>query len=189
MSEGSLYKNMMLLGFGAEACIESKLYGPALILIYSAIDTVGWLDSPHRFATQDSFEKWVNGYLLRAKALPCTSLELYAARCGLLHTFTGDSGLSSSGKARGICYAWGTASADDLRRVLDELGKSEEYVAVHANDLYEAWKLGLTQFMADLEKDASRKAGVCRKANRFFVGMGLERVSNIISWLDGKGGP
>jgi hypothetical protein len=45
MSEPTLYKNLMVLGSGIDACLEKKLTGPTLILICSAIDTVGWLDS------------------------------------------------------------------------------------------------------------------------------------------------
>ena len=45
MNELALYKNIMILGRGIEACIEKNLTGAALILIYSGIDTVGWLDS------------------------------------------------------------------------------------------------------------------------------------------------
>lgn len=50
MTEFPLYKNILLLASGIEACIEKKLNSPALILIYSGIDTVGWLDSAEEFA-------------------------------------------------------------------------------------------------------------------------------------------
>jgi hypothetical protein len=105
VSEHVLYKNLMLLGEGIETCLERKRIAPALILLYSAIDTSGWLDSAESHATRESFLQWVDRYLLNAKPLTCTALELYAARCGLLHTFTPDSRLSSEGKARRICYA------------------------------------------------------------------------------------
>jgi len=115
MDEFPLYRNMMLLASGIDACMEKKLITPALILIYSAIDTTGWLDSNEAFATRTSFMNWVDDYLLKASSLQCTSLDLYAARWGLLHTFTADSQLSFSGKARSICYAWGTAKVDYMR--------------------------------------------------------------------------
>ena len=43
MERYPILKNMMLLTSGIGACIEKKLFTPALILIYSAIDTTGWL--------------------------------------------------------------------------------------------------------------------------------------------------
>ena len=67
MTEFPLYKNILLLASGIEACIEKKLNSSALILIYSGIDTVGWLDSAEEFATKTSFKKWVDTYLLKTK--------------------------------------------------------------------------------------------------------------------------
>jgi hypothetical protein len=184
MGELVLYKNIMLLGSGIDACIEKKLSSPALILIYSGIDTVGWLDSSENYATKTSFMRWVDAYLLKAKPLQCTSLELYAARCGLLHTFTPDSQLSSVGKARRIYYAWGTASVQDLQRTIDLTNKIGEYVAVHVNDLYEAWRQGVLQFAEELEKDPDRKSRVYKKAGKFFSELGLDTMCDVLTKLD-----
>ena len=129
--------NLMLLGSGVEACLRDNLSAPALILLYSGIDTTGWLDSDQRYATRSSFINWVDKYLLRAKPLACTALDLYAARCGLVHIFTPDSQLSAQRHARRICYAWGSAQMEDLQRTIDISNKGAEYVAVHVNDLYE----------------------------------------------------
>jgi hypothetical protein len=184
MSELALYRNIMLLGKGIDACIEKKLTAPALILIYSGIDTAGWLDSSEDYATKTSFMNWVDAYLLKAKPLQCTSMDLYAARCGLLHTFTPDSKLSSAGKACRICYAWGTASVKDLQRTIDLTNKSGEYVGVHIDDLYEGWRLGVLQFAEELEKDSVRKSRVYSKAARFFSELGMEDVCKVLTKLD-----
>lgn len=184
MSELALYKNIMLLGRGIDACIEKKLTAPALILIYSGIDTAGWLDSSEEYATRTSFMNWVDAYLLKAKPLRCMAMDLYAARCGLLHTFTPNSKLTSEGKARRICYAWGAASVQDLQRTIDLTNKSEEYVAVHIDDLYEAWRLGVLQFAEELEKDRDRKSRVYSKAAKFFSGLGMEDVCKVLTKLE-----
>jgi len=88
MSDQKLYENLMSLGRGVDVCLYNKLIGPALTLIYTGIDTVGWLDSNNPCATRDSFMGWTNRYLLSSNRLACTAIDLYAARCGLLHTFT-----------------------------------------------------------------------------------------------------
>ncbi len=186
MNEFPLFKNMMLLTAGIDACIEKKAITPALILIYSAIDTTGWLDSTEAFSTRNDFMSWVDRYLLKAKPLRCTSLDLYAARCGLLHTFTPDSQLSSSGKARVICYAWGKAKAEDLQRTIDFKNKSNELVAVHVYELYEAWKSGLVPFGEDLDKDPARSTRVLAKAGKFFAELGVKTMSEILSAIDTK---
>ncbi len=184
MSELALYKNLMLLGSGIEDCLDKELSLPALVLLYCAIDTTGWLDSRKSEATRGSFTKWVDHYLLKAKLLGCTSLELYGARCGLLHTFSPDSRLSLKGKARRFCYAWGTASAEDMQRTIDLANKSTELVAVHVNDLYEGWRLGLLAFTQELQNDPGRKSRVCRKAEKFFAEVGLEVVRDALTRLD-----
>ena len=184
MTEFPLYKNILLLASGIEACIEKKLNSSALILIYSGIDTVGWLDSAEEFATKTSFKKWVDTYLLKAKPLACTSLDLYAARCGLLHTFTPDSKLRSKGRARYINYAFGSAAVQDMQRTIDWRNNSDKYVAIHVNDLYKAWQLGVLRFCEELEKDPERKAQVHKKAGQFFVELGLDTMSDILTVVD-----
>jgi hypothetical protein len=184
MSEFALYENIMLLGSGIEACIEKKLSSPALILIYSAIDIVGWLDSNNEYANQTSFIKWVDAYLLKAKSLECTALDLYAARCGLVHTFSSDSHLTSKRKARRIYYAWGTANVQHLQRTIELMKKSKELVAVHVNDLYEGWQLGVLKFIEELEKDRERKLRVFEKATKFFSELGLETLPKILDKID-----
>jgi hypothetical protein len=174
----------MLLGAGIEVCIEKELNAPALILIYSAIDTIGWLDSVDDFATRTSFINWVNTYLLKAKTLKCSAIDLYSARCGLLHTFTAESRLSSEKKALRIFYAWGTGSVQYLQRLIDSSHKSSEYVAVHVNDLYKGWQLGVKNFIEDLEKDHERKSRVYKKAAKFFTELGKENVPMLIIKLN-----
>jgi len=184
MSELALYKNFMLLARGVDACIEKKLTAPALILIYSGIDTAGWIDSNEDCATRTSFIKWVEAYLNKTIPLQCTAVDLYAARCGLLHTFTPDSKLTCDGKARRICYAWGTASVENLQHTIDLTNNSGEYVAVHIDDLNEAWRLGVLEFAKELERDLDRKLRVYRKASKFFSELGKEDLCNALTILE-----
>jgi len=184
MDEYPLLNNMMLLTSGIEACIKKKATIPALVLIYSAIDTTGWLDSTEMFSSRNDFIRWVDNYLLKAKPLKCTAIDLYAARCGLLHTFTPDSQLSSSGKARVICYAWGKGKVEDMQRAIDLQCKSNELVAVHVNELYQAWLSGLALWGEDLDKDSNRTAKVLGKAKKFFSNLGMETMSEMLTVID-----
>ena len=184
MDEYPLYKNLMSLASGIDACIEKKAITSALVLIYSSIDTTWWLDSTETFATRNDFMRWVDDYLLKAKPLKCTSLDLYAARCGLVHTFTPDSQLSTLGKARVICYAWGTARVEDMQHTIDIKNKSDELVAVHVDELYQAWQSGLILFAQDLEKDLNRKMRVLTKARKFFSELGTDTMSEILFAID-----
>lgn len=185
MEEYPLLKNMTLLRSGIDACIEKKASVPALILIYSAIDTTGWLDSTEAFSTRAGFIRWVDNYLLKAKPLKCTAIDLYAARCGLLHTFTPDSQLSTLGKARVISYAWGKAKADDMQQIMDYKNKSNHLVVIHVDELYRAWLSGLLLWGKDLDRDSDRSARVLTKAAKFFTDVGVETTLEILSGIEG----
>jgi hypothetical protein len=177
---------MMLLTSGIGSCIEKKAFAPTLILIYSAIDTTGWLDSPEEFFSKDSFMCWVNNYLLKSKLLKCTAIDLYAARCGLLHTFTPNSKLSFSEKVRVISYAWGKAKVENMQRVMDYENKTNHSVVVHVEELYQAWLSGLALWGEDLDKDSDRSAKVLVKAAKFFVDVSAETLSDILLAIDNR---
>ncbi|MFC1619192.1 hypothetical protein ACFL45_04525 [Candidatus Neomarinimicrobiota bacterium] len=169
MSEAKLIENMRQLGEGIQACLDKKLYTSALILIYSAIDITGWLASTNPKAkVRKRFTNWVDSYLLSAKELGCTSLELYSARCGLVHTFTPDSKIVESEKVRRIAYAWGEKKSSDLQKLIEKTGWSDRLVAVRVEDLYEAWRLGLVMFIHELKDNQKRAEVVYTRASKFY---------------------
>jgi hypothetical protein len=186
MSEEKLRKNLMSLMTGIDACLERKLKGPALTLIYSTIDTAGWLDTEQAFTSRQGFINWTEKYLLPAKPLLCDAIDLYAARCGLLHTFTPDSQLSVHGKARRLCYAWGTAKVQDVQRLIDLTNGTQIYAAVHVDELYEALKLGLLAFIDDIENDPPRSSRVMAKAKKFFSELDVASVEELITAIDNR---
>lgn len=167
MSSKSLHDNLLALEEGVRICIENKLLAPALVLVYSGIDMIGWMDSNDECATKRSFLEWVEKYLLKQKDIVCTAMDLYAARCGLLHTFTPFSQLHTDGKARVICYAWGPASVSDLQSGLKGVD-GDTAIAVHVSDLFAAWQLGVSEFLADIEKDNERRERTYKKAAMCF---------------------
>lgn len=85
--------------------LGSNLHTPALILAYSLIDIAGWLDSNHK-SVRVRFTSWVDKYVLPEAGLTCSSMDLYGARCGFLHSYSATSDLSASQKASKIFYAW-----------------------------------------------------------------------------------
>ena len=183
MSESVLLSNLMMLAAGIDSCVQQKNTLSALILLYAAIDAAGWLDSEQPNATRRSFMSWTQRYLLQATALDCTAIDLYAARCGLLHTFTPESQLASEGEARYICYAWGDARVEAMKAIIGRMGKAECYVAVHFGDLYEAWQQGLVAFTQDLDADPERKARVFLKATKFFTSMEKGTARQVLNTL------
>jgi hypothetical protein len=175
VSETKLYGNMMQLGAGIETCLEKRLVTPALILLYSAIDIASWLASDNPNASvRDYFTGWVQDYVLSGKPLGCDALELYSARCGLVHTLTPDSRLVEQAGVRRIAYAWGTAKSSDLQSLIDRTGWSDRLVAVHVEELYEAWRLGLLAFTEALQENSQKATAVYERANKFFDNLAAE---------------
>ena len=112
----NLFKNYYQLIQATDDCINKHMIMPALILIYSAIDSAGWIasdDLDEGVGTR--FQNWVNKWMLKSGKLKCTAEELYAARCGVLHTLTPNSTLSEKKGVKRIAYAWGKAKHEGLR--------------------------------------------------------------------------
>jgi hypothetical protein len=163
-----LYRNLYELTDGMHACMERKSYLSSLVLFFSAVDTLGWLDSDDAFATKTSFVQWVERYLLPCSSLRCTALDLYAARCGLLHTFSPESALASRGEARRICWAFGGADPGTLGDVVGSEPDPELFVTLHVSDLHAAWLEGLQAFLEQLDSSPTRASTAYSKADAFY---------------------
>jgi hypothetical protein len=134
---------------GIDLCVKAGLHAPALILLYSGVDIAGWMasESPST-SVRDSFTAWVDKYL-RPTVLGCTALELYGARCAILHTLTTESKLYEDGHVRKIIYAWFPSGVETLRRMSAMM---PEYIAVQADHLVDAYRRGIALFMEDLKE-------------------------------------
>jgi hypothetical protein len=148
--------------------LENKRITPSLILISSIFDILGWLSSSEEFASSKSFIQWIKTYLLPYQKLDCSAIDLYAARCGLIHTFSPHSKLSEAHKARKICWAWGNTSLQDLKTVIQKTKKEDVYVAVHVNDLVIEMGNAVDRFLEELIKNPERLKLAEEKANNFF---------------------
>ena len=56
--------------------LEASKPMSAMILVYSAVDILGALDSDDGVATRDTFVDWANRYMDPVGALGCSGLEL-----------------------------------------------------------------------------------------------------------------
>lgn len=113
--------------------------------------------------------------------LGCTAMDLYAARCGLLHTFTGQSHLSRAGKARMVVYASGKDEAEDLTEFI-QLGRLSDCVAVKTEDLVEAYRRGLGLCLKELTADPEKAKALNEKATHFYTEMSSEERDRLVDW-------
>ena len=150
---------------GIHVALENRCYASAVILIYAGIDTMAYLNMPEgqQDVTRNDFVQWVDRYI----HFPCEEqvggLELYGARCGMLHTHSIVSGLSRQGRIRQIGY---------LDRSVPEVSYSpsvsEDLVLVSIEALAEAFFSGVDRSLVELFSD-KQKAPVADQRLRTLV--------------------
>jgi hypothetical protein len=137
MPTPQFFQNYSQVIAGIRLCIERGLLSPALILIYSTMDSYAWAVSEKRSSVRSSFEAFVAEYVLPNHPMPCSPTDLFAARCAILHTLTGDSDLSERDKAKTIEYVWGAAGHTSLATTKGNPGL-RKIVTLHIEDLANA---------------------------------------------------
>lgn len=134
---------------------QNRLYGHALVLIHSTIDTVGLLDAPTTqvSATGASYKAWVKKYLLPEGNFEFDEVDLWASRCAVLHTFTSESDLSRGAKARQLQFYSGDKETQAARHFRDFTRSAEggKHAPVHWQDFCEVFFAALKAFVPVLE--------------------------------------
>ncbi len=134
--------------------VRANLYPHSLVVIYSTIDTCGLLGAPsvQNIATGESFKNWVKKYVLTYPGLEFNEVDLWCARCAVLHTFTSESNLSNARKARQLHYFTGDKTAPHIQQFISFTKNHEggKYLPVHYGDLAEAVFCGMKAFVPDL---------------------------------------
>lgn len=136
---------------------ENRLLGQMLVIMYSAIDTMGLLDAPPstKKATGETFQNWVRKYLLKKNNFEFNALDLWAARCAVLHTFTAESELSNSGKAKKIFYISGNTDMTLVQALTEGARSIDNGTNVPAiiEDVHLAFSSSLQNFSQNLVKN------------------------------------
>jgi hypothetical protein len=132
---------------GIEVLLEEKCYGSAVILIYAGMEAMAFLNMPARQqdVTRTDFITWVEKYI----RFPCreqlTGLDLYGARCSMLHTYSATSNLSREGKCRLVGYM--NKGVPEVRYAPE---KYEDTVMVSITGLAESFFKGVDRFIIDV---------------------------------------
>jgi hypothetical protein len=180
-AELNFLKNNAEMLDAAQRCLELRQFLPALVLIYAHIDTLAWAASKKaRAETRRNFEGWATRWLLPhlSKHAPeVTATDLFAARCGVLHTLTGKSDLAATGSAREISYAWGTGRVDVLRSAIVDSGLAAKLVALHYDDLLSSLRHSVADFVAYAESDAELSAQLEVAAGKHYENIAIPSSS------------
>ena len=142
--------------------LANECFRGAILLIYSGIDTMAFLDMPcnQKEVQSKDFIKWADRYI----RFPCneqlTGEEMYSARCGMLHSYSPYSRSTRDGRCRIVGYV--DKSVPEIRY---DPNVSKELVLVSVVALSEAFFLGVDQFLIDLYSDAKKAATADERFN------------------------
>jgi hypothetical protein len=103
---------------GIDACIHAQCLVSAVALIYSAIDNLAALTRPPNQpdTNREIFVNWVSKYLEPERTLKCSAMDLYGARCGVLHNYSPYSQKLREGQAKALIYKWRNGPDPDPNR-------------------------------------------------------------------------
>lgn len=138
---------------GIRMALEMDCYSSAVILIYSGMDTMAFLNMPanQQDVTRHDFIEWAERYI----QFPCkeqlSGLDLYGARCSMLHTYSAFSRLSREGRCRMIGYM-----DQSIPEVIYNLDAARDLVMVSIQGLAEAFFSGVDRFLIDLFANPDR---------------------------------
>jgi hypothetical protein len=137
----------------------------ALVLLYSGMDAMAFMSLPagRDSVTRKEYVAWAEKYIRFSSAVQVTGLELYAARCGVLHTFTPDSDLSRDNKVRRIVYVNRHTPV-----VSYDPNEPANIVLMSVHGLYEAFVAGVQQFLSDLHADKASEAAALVRLDTMF---------------------
>ena len=177
------YRHMLDLFESIEDCFAKNRFLPSLALVYSGIDVMASLEAKSDENVQVRFVKWIESYLLKVGLLHCSAIELYAARCAIIHTFTPRSSLSKRGKARSIYYAWGDADVADFEKASRILGRTD-IVMVHVRDLIDAFRQAVMNYLDEIDAQPHRGQVIESALGHWFMDCNPKEIKSLITMHD-----
>jgi hypothetical protein len=184
VSEGAkkmekFHKHVSDLVEAIQDCLAKHRILPCLTLLYSGMDVLASLEAKPGEGTEKSFVRWVDLYVLKGGKFSCTALDLYAARCGIVHAFSAESRLRQSGKARTVVYAWGDADAKKLEKSGNLLGQNCS--AVQLDDLVYAFRIGIANQIEEVRKSQERQQALEKAVARWFIPLDPKSVDAFLA--------
>ena len=142
---------------GIQVALDAQCLISAIALMFSTIDALAALSRPIDAddTTREHFAAWCDRYLQSTQVLGCESVDLYAARCGVLHTYGHESRLGRQGRARSLVYEWRQGPRADASVPLPE-----DAIVIAVEALHSALGDAIKEFLRDSETDPDVRARV-----------------------------
>lgn len=145
--------------------VRANHYVQALVVLYSAIDTLAWSSRNAGDVTRSDFCDWVSKYMDPTHQLDCTPEDLYAARCGLLHSGAAESRLSREKHASELWYSTSPHSVPESQAFAQRVGANAKVLYFTA--LLTAFSQGVMQFSDELSSDETRRRETAERIGRW----------------------
>lgn len=152
---------------GINVALDNECYASAVILILSAVDAMAYLAMPEsqQDVTKSDFVRWAEEYVRFPGRNQLSGLDLYGARCAMLHSFGTQSKMSREGQCRVILWMDNAVPPIIFRPDL-----APDHVMVSILALKDALFAGMDRFLINLYRDPnSKEAKLADKRFESFV--------------------
>jgi hypothetical protein len=164
------YKTYIDIFDTIDECLKNNRVNPALILLYSAIDSFSFLTDRENKKSKQSFIDWVDKWMLNKPGLNFSSIDIYAARCGLLHRQTSESDLSMKKEAKEFYYVHGSKPIEPLNAsIKNTLAIRDKVIAIRIEELLTSFRIGMDDCMTEIRKDYEWDKEFRDRADKYFV--------------------
>jgi hypothetical protein len=132
----------------------------ALILFYGEMDFISSLSRPisQSDTNGEVFKAWIDRYMLPNSQLNCNSEDIWAARCGILHTLSISSRKSRRGIAKELGYVYKPDEIQKLQAIATSQGRDVKMISVP--DYRRAFYEGVYLFLEQIKNNADLRATV-----------------------------
>jgi hypothetical protein len=140
---------------GIEVCLREQCLMSAVTLMFAAIDALAALTRPPAVpeTTGDIFQAWVTRFMPMNR-MGCTALELWGARCGVLHTHRPEARVVQ-GAVLPLYYQWRAGPPAAAERALPA-----RHRVIVIEDLYEALRQATNAYLEATTRDPALAASL-----------------------------
>jgi hypothetical protein len=152
---------------GINVTLENGCYASAVVLVLSAIDAMAFLgmSEGQQDVSKSDFVKWAEEYIRFPGENQLTGLDLYGARCAMLHSFGAQSKMSREGQCRVILWM-----DKAVPPIIFRPDVAPGHVVVSILALKDALFAGMDRFLIDAYRNPnSREAKLADKRFQSFV--------------------
>ncbi len=175
-----LYKSVIIdcIVHDIDVCLKNNAPTGAILLTYCAIDAMSFLSMPlHKYdkkkklyvdkydVERDDFIAWVEKYMKTDSSQPYQyqGIDLYGARCSVVHNYGVESDLSRNKKCKKIAYAF-----NSLKHFYDS-SKHPEMVILGIDLFIRDFADAVIKFLSDIENDVKLQQQVEGRLPKLFT--------------------